>query len=190
VHVTHDQEEAMTMADTIAVMNHGRIEQMGSPADLYELPRTAFVANVLGQSNLVAGTVTERLGARVLLGVDVHGTRVLVPEARAVRTEGEVLVGARPEKMRLLVGDQVPGVDENVLGPGVVTDVSFTGVSTQYQVEVDGLGTFGVFAQNLLGGATVTVGASVRLAWAVDFTFGLDGTQERDAGTVDLDDVP
>ena len=71
VHVTHDQEEAMTMADTVAVMNHGRIEQLGSPADLYELPRTAFVANFLGQSNLVAGTVTERLTKRGLLGVDV-----------------------------------------------------------------------------------------------------------------------
>ncbi|NUU17519.1 ABC transporter ATP-binding protein [Cellulomonas humilata] len=190
VHVTHDQEEAMTMADTVAVMNRGRIEQMGSPAELYELPRTSFVANFLGQSNLVAGTVTERLTKRGLLGVDVRGTRVLVPQARAVRTEGAVLVGARPEKMRLLVGDQAPGRGENVLGPGVVTDVSFMGVSTQYQVEVAGLGTFGVFAQNLLGGATVAVGSTVRLAWAVDFTFGLDGAQARDEGTVDLDDEP
>ncbi|KQY44646.1 ABC transporter ATP-binding protein [Cellulomonas sp. Root137] len=190
VHVTHDQEEAMTMADTVAVMNHGRIEQLGAPADLYELPRTVFVANFLGQSNLVAGTVTERLTKRGLLGVDVRGTRVLVPLARAVRTDGAVLVGARPEKMRLLVGDQAPTRGENVLGPGVVTDVSFMGVSTQYQVEVPGLGTFGVFAQNLLGGATVTVGSAVRLAWAVDFTFGLDGAQARDEGTVDLDDEP
>ncbi|KQR11080.1 ABC transporter ATP-binding protein [Cellulomonas sp. Leaf334] len=188
VHVTHDQEEAMTMADTVAVMNHGRIEQLGSPAELYELPQTAFVANFLGQSNLVPGTVTDRLLKRGLLGVDVRGTRVLVPAARAVRQTGAVLVGARPEKMRLLVGDQAPGHDENVLGPGIVTDVSFLGVSTQYQVEVPGLGTFGVFAQNLLGGATVPVGTSVGLAWAVDFTFGLDGAQARDDGTVDLDD--
>lgn len=190
VHVTHDQEEAMTMADTVAVMNRGRIEQLGAPADLYELPQTVFVANFLGQSNLVAGTVTERLTKRGLLGVDVRGTRVLVPLGRAVRTEGAVLVGARPEKMRLLVGDQAPARGENVLGPGVVTDVSFMGVSTQYQVEVPGLGTFGVFAQNLLGGATVTVGSAVRLAWAIDFTFGLDGAQARDEGTVDLDDEP
>jgi spermidine/putrescine transport system ATP-binding protein len=77
-----------------------------------------------------------------------------------------------------------------VLGPGVVTDVSFLGVSTQYQVEVPGLGTFGVFAQNLLGGATVTAGTPVRLAWPVDFTFGLDGAQARDDGTVALDDEP
>jgi len=176
------------MAVTVAVMNHGRIEQMGSPAELYELPRTAFVANFLGQSNLAAGTVTEGPSSGGLLGVDVAGTRILVPAARAVRTDGAVLVGARPEKMRILVGDQAPGPDENVLGPGTVTDVSFMGVSTQYQVEVPGHGTFGVFAQNLLGGATVAVGASVRLAWAVDFTFALDGAQAADEGTVDLDD--
>ncbi|GEL94341.1 ABC transporter ATP-binding protein [Cellulomonas composti] len=188
VHVTHDQEEAMTMADTVAVMNRGRIEQMGSPAQLYELPRTTFVANFLGQSNLVAGTVVERDEKPGLLGVDVGGTRILVPQQRAVRTDGAVLVGARPEKMRLLVGDQAPGEAENVLGPGVVTDVSFMGVSTQYQVEIAGLGTFGVFAQNLLGGATVTVGSPVRLAWAVDFTFGLDGAEAADEGTFDLDD--
>ena len=60
IHVTHDQEEAMTMADTVAVMNAGRIEQMGPPAELYDLPRTAFVANFLGQSNLVRGTVVVR----------------------------------------------------------------------------------------------------------------------------------
>ncbi len=58
VHVTHDQEEAMTMADTIAVMNEGEIEQMGSPAELYDNPKTAFVANFLGQSNLIKGSIT------------------------------------------------------------------------------------------------------------------------------------
>ena len=62
VHVTHDQEEAMTMADTIAVMNAGRVEQMGAPIDLYENPVTTFVANFLGQSNLIKGSVTGKSG--------------------------------------------------------------------------------------------------------------------------------
>jgi spermidine/putrescine transport system ATP-binding protein len=88
----------------------------------------------------------------------------------------------------MLVGDREPSAAENVLGPGTVTDVSFTGVSTQYQVEVPGLGTFGVFAQNLLGGSTVAPGAQVRLAWSADFTFALDGADAPDEGTVDLDD--
>lgn len=191
VHVTHDQEEAMTMADTVAVMNRGRIEQMGAPAELYELPRTAFVANFLGQSNLVPGTVAERVGDA--LGVDVAGSRVLLPADRAAKADGDVLVGVRPEKLRLIVDDgSEPQVrdDENVVGPGTVTDVLFSGVSTQYRVAVDGVGEFSVFQQNLVGGATVGPGTAVHLAWAVEFTFGLDAAEGADAGTVDLDDEP
>jgi len=190
VHVTHDQEEAMTMADTVAVMNHGRIEQLGAPADLYEHPRTAFVANFLGQSNLVPGTVVEALDGGRTLGVDVAGTRVRVPADRSIAAGPRVLVGVRPEKIRLLPGDG-PGVPDgdNVLGPGTVVDTSFAGVSTQYQVEVGGVGTFGVFAQNV-GGAVHAPGTRVRLAWASPFTFALDGHEEVAAGTVDLDDEP
>ncbi|MBX9246339.1 ABC transporter ATP-binding protein [Actinotalea ferrariae] len=186
VHVTHDQEEAMTMADTVAVMNAGRIEQLGSPAELYEMPRTAFVANFLGQSNLLRGTVVENGGA--LVGVDVGGARVRVPAERAVRTSGDVLVGVRPEKLHLLRdGEAVPD-DCNVVGPGRVTDVSFTGVSTQYQVEVPALGTLGVFVQNLLGGAAVGLGEQVRLACAVRHTFALDGDDDVASGVVALDE--
>src|SRR5690606_5302160 len=72
VHVTHDQEEAMTMADTIAVMDGGRIEQLGDPTTLYEHPATTFAANFLGQSNLLAATVVGRNGDDLL--IDVHGT--------------------------------------------------------------------------------------------------------------------
>ncbi len=86
LHVTHDQEEAMTMADTVAVMNKGRIEQLGSPQELYELPKTGFVAAFLGQSNLLPATVVSRAGgivtARTAAGV------VTVPEERAVATSG------------------------------------------------------------------------------------------------------
>lgn len=178
------------MADTVAVMNKGRIEQMGAPAELYEHPRTTFVANFLGRSNLAAGVVVEQLDDGAVLGVEVAGTRVLVPAARAVRTEGEVLVGIRPEKIRLLVDGQEPAPADNVVGPGTVTDVSFTGVSTQYEVLVPGLGTFGVFAQNLTGGATVGLGTQVRLSWSPDFTFGLDGREDRAEGLADLDDEP
>ena len=190
VHVTHDQEEAMTMADTVAVMNHGRIEQLGAPPDLYEHPRTAFVANFLGQSNLVAGTVVETLAGGTTLGVDVAGTRVAVPVARSVAAGPRVLVGVRPEKIRLLDEAAAPDGSDNVLGPGTVVDTSFTGVSTQYRVEVDGVGTFGVFAQNVGGGPVHAPGSRVRLAWAHAHTFALDGHEEVAAGTVDLDDVP
>ena len=99
IHVTHDQEEAMTMADTVAVMNAGRIEQMGPPAELYDLPRTAFVANFLGQSNLVRGTVTSDDGDVVT--VTTQAGQVVVPAARATARTGDVVMGVRPEKVRL-----------------------------------------------------------------------------------------
>jgi spermidine/putrescine transport system ATP-binding protein len=82
VHVTHDQEEAMTMADTVAVMNAGRIEQLGHPADIYELPRTAFVANFLGQSNLIAGT---KVADGEVVEVSAHGAVFRLPGAPQCR---------------------------------------------------------------------------------------------------------
>src|SRR5690606_25442232 len=124
------QEEAMTMADTVAVMNAGKIEQMGGPAELYELPRTAFVANFLGQSNLLPGTVVD---SGDVLGVDVGGSRVQLPASRAVSTTGSVLVGVRPEKLHLLGPDEEPTPGWNVLPDAVLTDVSFTGVSTLFR---------------------------------------------------------
>ena len=83
IHVTHDQEEAMTMADTVAVMNAGVIEQMGAPAELYENPRSTFVANFLGQSNLIEGRSCDR--AADVVTVDMHGIAVSVPAATRAR---------------------------------------------------------------------------------------------------------
>jgi spermidine/putrescine transport system ATP-binding protein len=80
----------MTMADTIAVMNKGVIEQMGAPADLYENPRTTFVANFLGQSNLIKGEVVDRSGTE--LAVDVHGTRVAAGREHVSTDSGRVSV--------------------------------------------------------------------------------------------------
>ncbi|HWR86145.1 MAG TPA: ABC transporter ATP-binding protein [Rhodoglobus sp.] len=171
LHVTHDQEEAMTMADTIAVMNRGDIEQLGAPEELYELPRTAFVANFLGQSNLFGGPVTASTGTTIT--VDVAGTKVVVPKDRAQRHTGEVTIGVRPEKLTLHTEAPKAAAGVNVLGPGRVTDVSFSGVSTQYQLVVPGAGLVGVFAQNLAFGPVVNVGAEVWVSWNADHGFGL-----------------
>ena len=172
LHVTHDQEEAMTMADTIAVMNKGEIEQMGAPAELYELPKTAFVANFLGQSNLFTGPVVSSKGDTLI--VDIAGRKVEVPRERAQRHAGEVTIGVRPEKLALITAEpkQVAGL--NLVGPGRVVDVSFSGVSTQYQVQVPGLGIMTVFAQNMVFGSIVNEGAEVWLTWNTDHTFGLE----------------
>ena len=171
LHVTHDQEEAMTMADTVAVMNKGEIEQMGAPEELYELPKTAFVANFLGQSNLFTGPVTSSSGDTIV--VDIAGVKIAVPKERAQRHTGEVTIGVRPEKVILHTSAPKPAAGVNVLGPGRVVDVSFTGVSTQYQIEIPGVGTVSVFAQNMVFGPVVHEGAEVWIAWTVDHGFGL-----------------
>ena len=171
LHVTHDQEEAMTMADTVAVMNKGQIEQMGAPEELYELPKTAFVANFLGQSNLFTGTVTST--GKDSFVVDVAGTKIEVPRERAQRHAGEVTVGVRPEKLILHTSAPKASPGVNIVGPGRVTDVSFSGVSTQYQVAVPGLGSLIVFAQNMVFGPVVNTGAEVWLTWTTDHGFGV-----------------
>ncbi|WBU38315.1 ABC transporter ATP-binding protein [Homoserinibacter sp. YIM 151385] len=172
LHVTHDQEEAMTMADTVAVMNKGEIEQMGAPEELYELPRTAFVANFLGQSNLFTGRVTSSKGEELV--VAVGDAKLAVPRERAQRHAGEVTIGVRPEKLTLHTAKPVAAAGVNLLGPGRVADVSFSGVSTQYQVEVPGIGVVAVFAQNLQFGPAAQLGAEVWLSWSIEHGFGLE----------------
>ncbi|MHA4946820.1 ABC transporter ATP-binding protein [Micromonospora sp. SD19] len=178
VHVTHDQEEAMTMADTVAVMNAGRIEQLGAPADIYEFPATAFVANFLGQSNLLAGEATGAGGGDV--AVTAHGTRFSVPAGRSRADHGPVHLGVRPEKL-ILVGsaDQVPQGHQHVTG--VVTDASYVGVSTQYLLRT-GWGTeVSVFAANSGASERVPVGSEAVAYWDPRHAFLLP----RDAADTD-----
>ena len=167
LHVTHDQEEAMTMADTIAVMNTGRVEQLGGPVELYENPATVFVANFLGQSNLITGRVTGRSGDLAMIGAG--NTTLAVPLATAA--EGaEVHIGVRPEKLRLEPGSAAaPGAGMNVI-EGILTDVSFTGVSTQYLMRTAWGQELTVFAQNT-GEAQHASGDRVRVVWRPDSTF-------------------
>ncbi|BDZ53593.1 ABC transporter ATP-binding protein [Agromyces marinus] len=171
LHVTHDQEEAMTMADTVAVMNKGAIEQMGAPEELYELPRTAFVANFLGKSNLFTGDVVATTDAAIT--VDAGGHRIVVPTSRSQRHQGLVTIGVRPEKVTLHPEEPEPSSGRNLLGPGHVIDVSFAGVSTEYTVAVPGVGTMSVFAQNMTFGPVAHEGSEVWLSWDVEHGFGL-----------------
>jgi spermidine/putrescine transport system ATP-binding protein len=172
LHVTHDQEEAMTMADTVAVMNKGRIEQLGSPEVLYELPRTAFVANFLGQSNLFTGPVAGTTADSI--SVDIEGCKIVVPKSRAQRHSGDVTIGVRPEKLTLHLAEPASAAGTNILGPGRVIDVSFSGVSTQYIIAIPGLGSVVVFVQNTGSGPLVTEGAQAWVSWNVEHGFGLE----------------
>ena len=157
VHVTHDQEEAMTMADAIAVMNAGKIEQLGTPTELYEAPRTAFVAGFLGISNLLPGTVEGDGTVRL-----EDGTIVRVPAAAG--RSGAVSIGIRPEKVRL--GTQ----EENRL-TGEVRESAYIGVSTQYIVDTRA-GAITLYIQNAEAGApSVQPGHQVTLSWSPEATF-------------------
>jgi spermidine/putrescine transport system ATP-binding protein len=185
VHVTHDQEEAMTMADTIAVMNAGRVEQLGAPADLYENPRTTFVANFLGQSNFFDGSITERSGDYA--SVSVEGQRVGVPISRVHSSGDRVHVGVRPEKLRIQFRDGAQVSDGDNRLDAVVSDSSFIGVSTQYLVDTAWGQELTVFAQNTHRDERLVAGAPVVLTWAPDHTFALDAAQDVEAG-VEIDE--
>ncbi|HEV8249034.1 MAG TPA: ABC transporter ATP-binding protein [Gaiellaceae bacterium] len=163
IHVTHDQEEAMTMADRIAVMNNGRIEQLGTPLELYERPRTRFVAGFLGVSNLVSAAV---VGAeRVRLD---DGTELRVP---VQMQPGRVAVGIRPEKVN------IHGAGDNRLA-GTVVERAYVGVATQYIVET-AAGRLTVYVQNARPGAEgAAPGDRVTLGWDSRSAFVLDSREE------------
>jgi spermidine/putrescine transport system ATP-binding protein len=169
VHVTHDQEEAMTMADSIAVMNGGRIEQLGAPEELYERPQTSFVARFLGASNLLSGTVED--GRSVRLG---SGATLLVDEDLPSRGS-LVAVGIRPEKLRF--EDARDGANRLT---GTIHERSYVGVATQYIVKTPD-GAVNVFVQNAASRAgALEPGANVELSFDPDATFVVEKSEEEE----------
>jgi spermidine/putrescine transport system ATP-binding protein len=164
----------MTMADEIAVMNEGRIEQRGSAHELYETPQTAFVANFLGVSNLIDGTLRRREGG--VAEFETHdGAALRVPVGRIPDANGGALcAGVRPEKIDLLPADgtTAPRAGDNVLR-GRVSVAAYLGVAIQYVIAAAGGEELTVMAQNKDGTGTSTFGpgTEVQLAWSPDHTF-------------------
>ncbi len=175
IYVTHDQDEAMTMSDRIAVMNRGRYEQLGRPEELYERPTTRFVAGFLGVCNLLPGHVDGTADAYALVALD-DSTKLRLPLAQ-VSGSTDVEVGVRPEKVRLLeLTDDVPA-GANVLR-GRVKQTSYTGVSTLYVIERSNGQTFTVYEQNLERAAANSLwrpGEEVAMTWSPDDTFAVRG---------------
>ena len=142
VYVTHDQGEALAMSDRLAVFNHGRIEQIGTPGEIYEHPATAFVAGFVGVTNLCEGELARRL---------TGSTRPF---------------SIRPEKISVLRKD-APAPDGAITIAGVVTSVTYLGATTRYAIAAEGGGDFIVIRQNSGdGGHALANGAPVRLAWS------------------------
>jgi spermidine/putrescine transport system ATP-binding protein len=191
VYVTHDQEEAMTMSDRIAVMNHGRYEQLGDPEMLYERPATRFVASFLGVSNLLPVEKAGSAGDHDLFalpdGTTIRGRRG--GDGAAQGAPGPIALGVRPEKIRLTYRHEAVANGANRLD-GVVRSASYLGVSTQYVVEFGDERTVSVFEQNIERATKAELwaaGDEVALSWLPEHTFivanGGNGTgMEAEAG--------
>jgi putative spermidine/putrescine transport system ATP-binding protein len=157
--VTHDQEEALTMSDRVAVFNNGRIEQVGSPRDVYERPASTFVAGFVGTSNLLQGPA-----ARELVGRDG-------------------VFSVRPEKIRVAAGalDSDTAADGEISAPGRVREVVYAGAATRYVVRLDTGSDFVAVRQNddtdqRNGGESVQRDTAVRLVWRKEHVYEVGGT--------------
>jgi spermidine/putrescine transport system ATP-binding protein len=175
IYVTHDQEEAMTMSDRIAVMNNGRYEQLADPASLYERPRTRFVAGFLGVSNLLPARRDGNANGHAVMRL-ADDTAVRVPAA-LIEGLDVIDIGVRPEKIRLReLTDPVPAGHNEL--QGTITDASYLGVSTSYIVETRGGGRVTVYEQNVERATRSELwqpGEEVRLTWSPDYTFAVPG---------------
>jgi putative spermidine/putrescine transport system ATP-binding protein len=158
IYVTHDQEEALTMSDRIAVFNTGRIEQVGTPADVYERPATRFVAGFVGTSNLLTGTASVAILGR-------QGTFTV-----------------RPEKIRLAARGEAAAPDE-AAADGTIRQVVYLGPDTRYHVVLDAGGELVVTQQNLATSsmeALATEGKAVRLIWKRQHSLSVEGGAGQD----------
>src|SRR5215218_9814371 len=156
IYVTHDQEEALTMSDRLAVFNHGRIEQVGSPAEVYEHPETEFVAGFVGVSNVLERTLNGK------------------PSRFTVR----------PEKIHMLPEGATPSDGANV-EDGQIHDVVYVGMVTRYVVDLDAGGQLMVVRQNLETSSTEVLearGRRVRLEWRPEHIYAIDESGGRDGG--------
>jgi spermidine/putrescine transport system ATP-binding protein len=178
IYVTHDQEEAMTMSNRIAVMRHGRIEQLGDPEYVYENPATEFVAGFLGASNVLEGEVKEANDgmSTVLL---VHGGTVTLPGARIPPDAGSrIKVGVRPEKIEITRGSAThPG--RNTI-EGTVSMATYIGVSHQYKVSTQDGTVLTVYVQNLGAEEAPQQGEGVTLSWKPEYTFAVTPQEDLD----------
>ena len=175
IYVTHDQEEAMTMSDRIAVMNQGRYEQLGDPEILYERPTTRFVAGFLGVSNLLPATVVGRRRLRTRRSKLADDTTDPGP-ARPRQRHADVSSASGPRRSACASRPRPRPAGHNRL-TGVVRDASYLGVSTQYLVESRG-GTLTVYEQNVERATRAELwarGDKVQLTWSPDHSFVVPG---------------
>ncbi len=173
VYITHDQEEALTLSDRVAVMNGGVIEQVATPRELYERPATAFVAGFIGVSNLIHFRTDERDNglARMRFG---EGQHVVVRRPTGV-TDTELLVTVRPEKIKL-----EPLAEAGSRVVATVADVLYLGSMTQIVAELPNGDRLTIHRMNdAVEETPVTTGQQVTLHWAAEHSFAIDAAAEN-----------
>jgi spermidine/putrescine transport system ATP-binding protein len=183
VYVTHDQEEALTMSDVIVVMQHGRIQQLGEPSELYERPANRFVAGFIGSSNFIPSTFVRRDGDESAVvetagGLQIRG-RLTDPASDAVAGAG-VTLAVRPERLRVepaLDGVAVAREAGWTTVPGRIAQGTYLGESTEYRIATDAVGELVVRLQNTAGeqAGAAGPGQPVVVRWPDDATLVLTG---------------
>ena len=168
IYVTHDQIEAMNMSDRIVVMNAGRIEQMGGAEDIYNFPKTRFVADFVGQINLFDAVIKKETPEYLLVGIANTEIRAPLP---SVKMEGGISVGVRPEHINL-VDTAEPASTSNSL-TGTLVGRTFTGNLTRLFIDV-GLDKPVVVETNPQN-APSTIGSNVTLSWPINLSIILPG---------------
>ncbi|MEW6399974.1 MAG: ABC transporter ATP-binding protein [Bacillota bacterium] len=165
VYVTHDQEEALTMSDRIAVMQSGVVEQLGNAVEVYQRPQTRFVANFIGETNLLTGCVLAVEGERATVALD--SLRLAVPATPGLAAGVEVHLSIRPEFINVLpAGGEQPGPDSNNL-PGRVKEHVYIGFAVKVMVAVAGEIELVAHVSTARDLGDIGVGKEVTLAWDV-----------------------
>lgn len=181
VYVTHDQGEAMSLSDRIAVMNRGKVEQLGTPTEIYEAPESSFVAAFIGDTNFFEGTVAEMVG-REYSRLEIDGfPDVLVFNDKQLKTGDLVYLSVRPEKIRISRDRPEGGSHSNVF-PARVEDVVYLGSHTRYWVRVADY-RISVYQQHnrfLLDETPIRWGEEVFIRWHADDGFMLERYSESD----------
>jgi putative spermidine/putrescine transport system ATP-binding protein len=165
VYVTHDQNEALTMSDRIAVMHRGSVEQVGTPQEIYEQPGSRFVTDFIGESNILAAEVTE--SGEQTIALAFHNQRVQAPRTRDVRVGERVHFVVRPENVRLHNGAP-PAAGENVL-PGTLLSQSYQGSLIRCEIDVGGHVIVSE-VQNTPGVRIPAPSAAVHIGWPIEST--------------------
>jgi spermidine/putrescine ABC transporter ATP-binding subunit len=159
IYVTHDQEEGLVMSDRIAVLNRGRIEQIGSPYDLYEYPSNAFIADFIGETNFISGTII-RQEAGHFVATTHGGLTFLVPYSDHLKKGETITLSIRPEKITLSEEEKGDHVYE-----GNIEDVIYIGETTKYVINLSGKEVLNVKEQNRPHSRKFKKGDRVRISW-------------------------